>query len=225
MKLLCGLSAAAIGLAVGCSSGSDEPDSGADPADSAVAPDGPTIDAATTPDAPGPDALDPIETDAGDSDALVCQLIDAGAPVDMCTGAELEPDNDVCADALDVTFGVQCGGAFRYGDTTAYFDNLEPPAACTSNFTLDGPDAIYRVEATSGQLITATLTPDQGYDAGLYILSDCLSSACLAGIDAALAGGIESVSTEAPATGTYYIVVDSWSPGVEGCYSLAVTAE
>jgi hypothetical protein len=224
MTFVRGLSVAAMVVAAACSSAPDDPDTGVIVYDAAASTTGASGDAATTADASF-DAIDAIDTDAGDTDALVCQLIDAGAPVDMCTGAEQEPVNDVCADAIDLTFGVQCGGAFRYGDSTGYFGNLEPPAACTSNFTLDGPDAIYRVHAEDGQTITATVSPDQGYDAGLYILSDCLSSACLVGKDSALAGGIESVTTTAEGTGTYYIVVDSWSPGVEGCYAIAVTVE
>ena len=217
--------AAAIVVLGACASGGDDPDTGI--VIIADAGGGDRI-AADGPIGGDPDANTSIDAgtgDGGELDAAMCPFVDAGAPLDMCAAAALEPTNDLCADAIDVTFGVQCGGAFRYGDTTGYLDNLEPPAACTSNFTLDGPDAVYRVNANAGETITATVTPNVGYDTGIYILSECLGSSCLAGMDSALGGGIETAVTTAPSTGTYYVVVDSWSPGVEGCFSLAVTVE
>ncbi|HUH01878.1 MAG TPA: PPC domain-containing protein, partial [Kofleriaceae bacterium] len=148
-----------------------------------------------------------------------------GAVLGMaCIEAQSQPNSDACADAIDLTADATSGGALIYGDTSSYTNYLEPDSACTDGFGLDGPDAMYKVDATAGQTIAATVTPSGNtFDVGMYILNDCASATpCLAGTDDVAGTGPESLSYLVPTTGTYYIIVDSYVPSANGCYGLQV---
>lgn len=148
-----------------------------------------------------------------------------GAVLGMaCIEAQSQSNSDACAGAIDLTATATTGGALVYGDTTLYTNDLEPVSSCTGGFGLDGEDAMYKVDATAGQTISATVTPaDTTFDVGMYILNSCASAdPCLAGVDAVAGTGAESLSYVVPTTGTYYIIVDSYIPGESGCYALQV---
>lgn len=203
----------------GCASAGDESvDAFVGGADARPAADGATIDADSSP---------------ADAAALGDgQLADAGLPAGDAgstgtDGGTTTMANDTCATAIDLTAAaLMVGGATVAGTTIGYVDDLQPPAACTDDFLLDGADAVYRVTATAGQTISATVTP-ANWDTSIYILSSCSTpisaAACLAGADAIAGNGVESVSTTVAGPGTFYVVVDGWNPGVEGDYSLQVT--
>jgi len=176
------------------------------PADAAP----PPPDAVPPPDAPPPpDAAPPP---------------DAEVPSVICEAAAGEPNCDQCADAIDLTTeALGSGGATTWGDTTAYADVLEPPSTCTSGYGMDGPDAIYRVDAFAGETISVVMTPED-FDGAVYILSDCNNAdTCVAGADDAVGAIAETVDYAVPANGSYYIVVDSYLSTVSGCFTLVVT--
>lgn len=182
-------------------------------------PDGPVgfPDAATTfPDARPPvDAFVPADA-APQADGAVLGM--------ACIEAQSQPSSDACAGAIDLTADATSGGALIYGDTSAYVNDLEPDSGCTNGFGLDGPDAMYKVDVTAGQTISATVTPSgTTFDVGMYILNSCATAdPCLAGTDAVAGTGPESVSYVAPTTGTYYVIVDSYIDSAKGCYGLQV---
>jgi hypothetical protein len=167
------------------------------------------------------DAADPDPIDAADIDAIPIDAppppIDA-MPIDGATGGP----PDTCAQALDLTAGaLGPTGITVPGDTTGYADDVRPSGTCTG-YLPDGPDAIFYVNATAGQQITATVTP-AGWDISIYVTQTCtLDPACLTGADTGLSGTPETVSYTAATAGTYYVVVDGWNPGVQGAYSLNV---
>lgn len=142
----------------------------------------------------------------------------SGAPVGYQLMASLPPDvpNDACADAVAVQVP-----STTFGDTTWAADDLSFPLAqsCTGYFTA-GNDAFLAVDLAANETITATLTPAQGYDAALYVIGGCSGAQCLAGADAAFAGGPESVTFTAPSAGRYLLVIDGAAGG--GTYSLRV---
>ncbi len=195
--------------------------------DSAPTPDAPVLPDAMegAPDAmgvadatPGPDA--PPPADAGPPS-------DSGAVVNVCTEAQPYAVNDFCNMAMDLTADATSGGADVFGDTTNYANDLEPATSCTSGFGLDGPDAMYRVDATAGQTITATVTPQaSSFDVGMYIVPDCNSATtCLAGIDAVAGTGAETLTYTATTTASYYLIVNSYLGSEYGCYELQVSVQ
>ena len=142
----------------------------------------------------------------------------SGAPVRFQLVVSQPPDvpNDTCANAAPLAVPGSASG-----DTTWAADDLSFPLAqsCTGYFTT-GNEAFHAVTLAAGQAITATVTPAQGYDTALYVIGGCAAPQCLAGVDAAFAGGPETLSFTAPAAGTYRIVVDGAAGG--GTYTLQV---
>lgn len=199
-----------------CATGTlDAADSGAADRDAARAPADATplvIDAAR----PSPDAEPPAPDATPLPDAV---------PLSTCEAAELEPDNDDCATAIDLTGSMGPEGVVVHGDTDSYTDSLEPPTSCTSGWGEDGPDAIYRVDVSVGETITAVVTPE-GYDASIYILVDCSNpDTCVAGLDTGGDDDSETIEHTAAADTSYYIVVDSWRSSEHGCFTLRISVD
>lgn len=108
------------------------------------------------------------------------------------------------------------------GDTTGYADDVATPSSCTG-YTSDGPDAIYAVNLSAGQTVTAIATPTTAWDLSLEIVMPCaLAPTCLDGADSGFGGDPETASYTATGAVTVYVVVDGYNPGVEGGYSLNV---
>ena len=185
-----------------------EPDAARAPVDAAP----PTPDSAV----PLPDAVPPPPDATPLPDAV---------PLSTCEAADLMPDNDDCANAIDLTGSVGAGGAVVHGNTDSYVDTLEPPTSCTSGWGEDGRDAIYRVDAAVGQTITAVVTPE-GYDAAIYILVDCNNpDTCVAGLDTGGDDDSETIEHTAVADTSYYVAVDAWRDSEHGCFTLRVTVD
>jgi hypothetical protein len=142
-----------------------------------------------------------------------------GGDASACDLAITEGTRDTCGQARDLTPDAnQTGGTTVYGNTTGYAGDLTPSTLpdCTTS-PEPGPDAIWRVTLTTGQSLTVTLTP-YGWSGDVYVVDACTATAdCVGG------GAMFSPVTVTPAAGTYYIVVDSRSAGVSGCFSLDVT--
>jgi hypothetical protein len=148
--------------------------------------------------------------------------IDAGPDASVCDLAT--HDNDSCTGIKELVHGETV-----YGDTTGYTSDQNLLATdCTSNVSNAG-DAVYKVEATTGQTITATLTPDGpgDWDPALYIVDACVSPTCLVGSDQLGANLSEQVELPVSADATYYIIVDGATPiaAYEGCYVLTVEVQ
>ena len=117
------------------------------------------------------------------------------------------PGNDVCSKASKMTFAA--GKASVKGDTSFASNSINlPSTGCTKKDT-EGPDMFYAADLKAGQAYKIKLTPATGYDAALYVLSSCASTACEAGVDTAYSGSAESLTFIPKATKTYYIAVDT----------------
>ncbi len=111
----------------------------------------------------------------------------------------------------------------REGTTTDGQMNLVPPATC-AGWTMNGPESVYAVTLTEGQDITVELSDvSVNFNPGLYVLGACDSAADFCtGRDRGREGEGEWVYFQAPADGTYYIVVDSGEAEDVGEFTLDV---
>jgi len=162
--------------------------------------------------------LDPVDGPEKTIDAPL--LIDAPQAIDapISIDAPINVNPDTCAQAQNITAGaLVAGGITLTGNTTGYANDIQPANNC-SGYNADGPDAIYLVNVTAGQVITATLTT--AWDSSIELTSNCtLAAACLVGQDD---GDPETFTYTAPAAATLYVIADSWDPGAFGAYSLNV---
>jgi Cys-rich repeat protein len=152
---------------------------------------------------------------AGDHVIAVGSSTGASAAFQLAVTLPPELANDTCAGAAPLSVPGTVAG-----DTTWARDDLHwaLAASCTGYYTTGG-ELFHAVALSAGQSITATLAP-AGWDGALYVIDDCAAPACLAGVDAVFAGGVETLPFTAPATGTYRLVVDGAVGG--GAYTLAV---
>ncbi len=128
------------------------------------------------------------------------------APSDSCATADAAPPL-VAGDYASTTAGLSNDYASGY--------------ACLS-WSLNGADAVYRVELEPGETIIATLDmPDPG-DGALALLGTCddLASA-VACSDTGIGGDPETLAWTSPDGGVFYLVVDAWTSGSSGAYSSA----
>lgn len=133
---------------------------------------------------------------------------------------------DTCAEPYRVPGRA---GTFLFNGTTsgygAELGTAVQAGSCTG-YTQDGRDAVYEVPLAANQQLTASVTA--GWDAALYVVTSCASSAttCVAGQDN---GNPEEVSYTNGATArSVYVIVDSWRASVpatvrEGNYTLTIT--
>lgn len=117
-------------------------------------------------------------------------------------------DDDVCegpARAMPLQVGGSTAGAGR---------DKDPGPGCAGAFPLPGPDLGYALFLAAGDTLHAQLAP-VGWDGALYLIDACADAdgACLAGADAALSGGLESLTWAAPADQRVLLVVDSFGGG------------
>jgi hypothetical protein len=170
----------------------------------------------------------PGAPDAAPADAPPDAAADGSSPdaaLGVCELAAMAPDNDGCVAAREILGAGAPGGVTVYGDTRGYVNDIAPtvPVSCSGN-PENGPDAIYEIAATSGQTITATVSPE-AYDVGVYILDACASGAmCLDGANM-IGTGSEVATATVSATKTYFIVVDANAAAnpSAGCFALHVT--
>ncbi len=133
------------------------------------------------------------------------------------------PINDLCEGA----FPLVCGQPISLSGTTALANNdyslLE--AGCTGA-TSAGPDVVYRIDAHKGDQLSIQYgfpyniqpNPLEAPDAVIYLATDCsnLAATCLIGKDATVDGGIETLNYTFPLSLTYYLILDSYTPGFTG---------
>jgi hypothetical protein len=110
------------------------------------------------------------------------------------------------------------GGAFT-GTTTGRSNTIT--ASCSGGIE-NGPDTVYRFDATTGDSITISVAAS--YAASAYAISPCsvtpATPACI-GTMAATPGN--PITLTAGFTGPHFIVVDGINPAVDGSYTLTVT--
>lgn len=124
-------------------------------------------------------------------------------PSDDCTTADAAPPLE----------------ADTYTSTTAGLSNdYGSDYACLA-WSLNGADAVYRVEMEAGQTLAAALDMPEG-DGALALLSDCGGAdSAVACADQGLSGDPETLAFTATEDGTWYLVVDAWTSGGGGSFS------
>lgn len=136
-----------------------------------------------------------------------------------CQAAPAGPPNDICANAIELP----CGAVNLSGSTAGAQNNYNPGAAGCTGYTAAGLDVVYMITAYNGQGINLTYTSSA--DASFYIVTDCGDpvASCIAGADDTVSGQAETLSFNFPASGTYYLVLDSYGTGSFGNWTLTGT--
>jgi hypothetical protein len=171
-----------------------------------------------------PDCGTPGTTVTGCTAGLACAYeMTAG---DQCV---TRPLNDTCAASTALTLGTPTTGATTVGGDNNYDAGLE---TCMDYPDHDGSDVVYSVVLAADTNYSFVMTTTK--DLGLALVgpgADTLCSAnpittCVAGADAENStGDTFTYKTAVGGGGTYYVIVDSFSPAVSAPFTLTVTAQ
>jgi hypothetical protein len=125
--------------------------------------------------------------------------------------------NDQCAGAINIP----CGSIALSGSTASACPDYSLPGAGCTGFAANGRDVVYKLDAFAGDSLTLDYVQDAA-DASIYIVTDCSDPAgtCVAGEDSTLVGGHETLGYTFTVPGTYYIILDSFSPGSGGSWTM-----
>jgi hypothetical protein len=135
-----------------------------------------------------------------------------GGPYELSATIDYGIPNDTCDTAIDVSEGglFQGFNCFAVDDYTSYI--------CTG-YNSAGPDVVYTFTLDDPSAVTLTVNPTSGiWDPSIYLVTDCADpdGTCVGGSDEY--GSVpETISFDALAAGTYYLIVDSYY--FEGDYS------
>jgi hypothetical protein len=117
-------------------------------------------------------------------------------PSDDCAGAEAEAPLET--------------GVY-HSTTVGLTDDLNSGYACLT-WSLNGADAIYRVEMEPNDTLIALLDMPAPGDGALALLSTCGDPAsAVACADAGVLGDPEALAYTSTSGGTYYLVIDAWA--------------
>jgi hypothetical protein len=105
-------------------------------------------------------------------------------------------------------------GPGQYWSTTVGLGNDQGIGVACLDWSLNGADAVYRVELEPNDTLLATLDEPLPGDGALYLLTSCGDGgSAVACADATFEGEVESLAYTSLGGGTYYLVVDAWSLG------------
>lgn len=112
--------------------------------------------------------------------------------------------NDLCANAtpLASVFSIEDVSCYAANDLDPF---TGPSGSCIGN-ELSGPDLFYELSVAAGDTLQASIAAEWG--PGLYLIDDCSTPTCLAGLYAEDGRVLPFLEYEFPTTGTYYLVVD-----------------
>ncbi|RMG18596.1 MAG: hypothetical protein D6729_06835 [Deltaproteobacteria bacterium] len=132
------------------------------------------------------------------------------------------PANDTCgsADLLDLSSGTLQVTGYTY----LAANDLDLSSSCTGSPTA-GPEVFYAIDLLAGQTLTATVTPEAGYDPALYLLDACDATACLAGVDAYFVSEPETLTYTSSADARVYLAVDAYAGSEAGRYTLDLSVQ
>ncbi len=110
------------------------------------------------------------------------------------------------------------------GDTNNATGDVNADGSCAS-VGAGSNDNVYSLTATADGPVTVTL--DAAYDSALYVLTDCADAASCTASDDVIGVGVETLTFDATAGSTYFVVVDGWSNAnnVAGSYSIEITQD
>lgn len=114
-------------------------------------------------------------------------------------------ENDMCAGAIDLH--VQHMQQFEV-NTCGGFNDYDPGGGCIG-WPLLGPDIAYVINVPGGVDFTVTL--DTGYDAAMYLVTDCgdVVNSCLVGADGWFGDHPEELTYMSAGPMTYFLILDA----------------
>jgi len=128
-----------------------------------------------------------------------------------CEEASPPPANDTCDGAIDLEDQGLPEFEVNLCDYTNQYDPL--PFGCTG-FRALGPEAVYKIDLDEDEWFRASISISNGFiDHSLYLITDCDDpvGSCVAGSDEfSYFPRPEFISYQADASGTYYMMVDSY---------------
>ncbi len=134
------------------------------------------------------------------------------------------PPNDTCAGAVVIP-GAPGTSSFS-GDTAFAVNDYDCSTACVGGLSHGDADVAYAVTVPAGCELCVTLNQSvMNWNGAVYMVTDCadVNGSCVAGASGWLAGGAdETFCYTAPASETYYIIVDGRTGGGAGPYQLDV---
>lgn len=139
-------------------------------------------------------------------------------------GREGAPPNDTCATATPLLLSIGTTDNSVMDHTKLANDDFNNLCGRVNAFA--GKDLVYAFTAPATATVTLTLWADSTFDPGLAVLTGtCGATACLSSVDSAARGGTETLSFNATAGTTYYVVVDGYlyasnPPATEGFFRL-----
>ncbi|MBU1508992.1 choice-of-anchor J domain-containing protein [Myxococcota bacterium] len=130
-------------------------------------------------------------------------------------------DGESCADVRRIPVPFTAAGL----DFTADYatrDLALSHASCDAGDVPAGHDAVFEIDLAAGEAVV--FTQGGGLDGQLYVQGACDGAgACLDALDQAGVGGVEELLFEAPATGTYTLILAAYSSApVDTRYIIAV---
>jgi hypothetical protein len=142
------------------------------------------------------------------------------AGCDVVSGLCNAPPGERCDTAVDLMSGVAVTG-----NIADYESDHAQPATCTG-YNFDGRDGVWRLPGlVAGQSVTVTY--QSSFDGAIYVSMGCNMGAigmCLAGADAALSNGTETLTYTMPMAGDLYIVAGAYSAFTNsGTFTLTAT--
>lgn len=132
------------------------------------------------------------------------------------------PTNDQCASAVYLP----CGPFQLSGDNTLAFPDYDPTEAGCTGFSAQGADLVYRIDASPGDSIWCDyvfphVNGKDDVDASIYLATKCdsIATTCVAGSDTSGAAQMEHFRYKFTTRGIYYMVLDSYDPGIAGAWT------
>lgn len=162
-----------------------------------------------------------------DATCLISSLTDCTQQVGLYLGEGMpcDPDpcppapiNDTCAHAIPLVRGRT---GLTSGTTTGASPDYDPGApGCTGGHAW-GPDVAYQLDLLTGDIADLRFTAWNA-DGAMYLVTDCsrIAETCVAGADITLYAEPEHIIYEAPADGTYYLILDGAYQYLAGEYTM-----
>ena len=136
-----------------------------------------------------------------------------------------QPAASVTSTSPSRTATLSASGLFS--TTAGATDDYAAPRSCGAlPDSLPGPDVAYRLRLRAGEAVELTVEPEWPFDPALVLARDCTTreTQCLAATDLGGSGEPETLRFQAPSSGDYYVIVDTYRPGGTGRFALSARA-
>jgi hypothetical protein len=136
-----------------------------------------------------------------------------------CTDLPLPPPDDFCSNAYRIE---RCTAGTQEGSTAGYQNDYNPGSSGCTGWTAGGRDAVRWLDLQEADLCHFVYTQLQA-DASFYLVTDCadVNGSCVAGADQTVGGQAETIDWSCPASGTYFLILDSYETDSGGQWTLA----